>query len=92
MIRVFAVCGMGLGTSAILKSRLRTALEATGVDYTLDVADKSTAAGQQADVIFTSAELAEDLKKLPAKIVVINNFMDREEINDKVVETVSSLT
>lgn len=92
MIRVFAVCGMGLGTSAILKSRLRTALEATGVDYTLDVADKSTAAGQQADVIFTSAELAEDLKKLSAKIVVINNFMDREEINDKVVETVSSLT
>lgn len=91
MIRVFAVCGMGLGTSAILKSRLRTALDSTGIEYLLDVTDASAARGQQADVIFTSAEFAEDLRALPAKIVVINNFMDREEVNRKVAETVASI-
>ncbi|MFO7292750.1 MAG: PTS sugar transporter subunit IIB [Actinomycetes bacterium] len=91
MIRVFAVCGMGLGTSAILKTRLRAALDATGVDYMLDVTDASAARGQQADLIFTSAELAEGLKGTSAKVVVVKNFMDREEINQKVKEAIEEL-
>lgn len=91
MIKVYAVCGMGLGTSAILKSRLRSALDATGVDYSLDVTDASAAAGLHADVIFTSAELAEGLKKSAEKVVVINNFVDREEIKKKVEEVVAEL-
>jgi len=91
VIRIFAVCGMGLGTSAILKSRLRTALDATGVEYQLDVTDASAVSGQQADLIFTSNELAERMGKLPAKIVVIDNFMDREEIRRKAAEAVASL-
>jgi ascorbate PTS system EIIB component len=92
MIKVFAVCGMGLGTSAILKSRLRAALDATGVDYTLDVTDASAARGLQADVIFTSAELADGLKQAAGKVVVINSFIDRQEIKTKVEEVVAELT
>lgn len=92
MIRVLAVCGMGLGTSAILKSRLRGALDATGVDYQLDVTDASAAAGAQADLIFTSDELADRLSKHSAKVVVINNFTDRTEINQKAADAVAELT
>lgn len=91
MIRVFAVCGMGLGTSAILKSRLRDALDATGVEYSLDVTDASAVTGQQADLIFTSNELAERMQHASGKVVVINNFMDREEIRRKASEAVASL-
>jgi ascorbate PTS system EIIB component len=89
MIRIFAVCGMGLGTSAILKSRLREALDATGVDYQLNVTDASAVAGERADLIFTSNELAERMDKLSAKVVVIDNFMDREEIRRKVTDAVA---
>lgn len=91
MIRVLAVCGMGLGTSAILKSRLRGALDATGVDYQLDVTDASAASGERADLIFTSDELADRLAKHSAKVVVINNFTDREEINQKAADAVAEL-
>jgi ascorbate PTS system EIIB component len=91
VIRVLAVCGMGLGTSAILKSRLRTALDATGVDYALDVTDASAAVGSQADLIFTSDELAGGLSKHSARVIVINNFTDREEINRKAAEAVADL-
>lgn len=91
MIRVFAACGMGVGTSTILKTRLRSALDATGVEYTLDVTDVGAAKSQQADIIFTSAEFAEDLQGLPARIVIINNFMDREEVRSKVEEVVASI-
>ena len=91
MIKVYAVCGMGLGPSAILKSRLRAALDETGVDYTLDVTDASAARGLRADVIFTSAELADGLKEAAGKVVVINSFIDRKEIKAKVEEVVAEL-
>ena len=90
MIRIFAVCGMGLGTSAILKSRLREALDATGIEYQLDVTDASAVAGERADLIFTSNELAERMDRLPAKVVVIDNFMDREEIRRKAADAVAA--
>ncbi|CAN5364835.1 PTS sugar transporter subunit IIB [soil metagenome] len=91
MLKVLAVCGMGLGTSAILKSRLREALNGEGVDYDLDVTDASAANGQSADLIFTSGELADRIRNKSAKVVVIRNFTDREEIAQKVGAAVADL-
>lgn len=91
MIRVFAVCGMGLGTSVILKSRLKEALEEVGVDYQLDVTDAGAASGSQADLIFTSEELVDQIRARGAKVVVIENFMDRGEIRQKVADAVADM-
>lgn len=91
MLKVFAVCGMGLGTSTILKSRLKKALDDQGVEYSLEVTDASSASGQQADIIFTSDELAEKIRNKDAKIVIINNFTDRQEIAEKARSAVADL-
>jgi len=91
VLKVFAVCGMGLGTSVILKSRLKEALDRQGVDYDLDVTDASAASGQQADIIFTSDELAPKIRNKGAKIVVINNFTNRAEIGEKVEAAIADL-
>lgn len=91
MLKVFAVCGMGLGTSTILKSRLKQALDKQGVEYSLDVTDTSAASGQQADLIFTSDELAQKIRNKDAKIVIINNFTDRKEIAEKTETAVGEL-
>lgn len=91
MIKIFAVCGMGLGTSVVLKSRLKKALDQHDVDYTIDVVDASAANGQSADLIFTSAEFAEKINNDGAQIHVIDNFTDREEISRKVDEALAAL-
>lgn len=84
MLKIFAVCGMGLGTSVILKSRLKEALDNQGVEYSLDVTDAGTASGQDADLIFTSDELASQIRSRNAQVVIVNNFTDRGEIREKV--------
>lgn len=84
MLKIFAVCGMGLGTSVILKSRLKEALDTHGIDYDLDVTDASAASGQQADLIFTSDELAPKIRNKNAKVIIITNFTNRAEIKEKV--------
>lgn len=91
MLKVLAVCGMGLGTSNILKSRLKEALNNQGVDHTLEVIDASAVTGQDADIIFTSDELAEKIRNKNAKVVIIKNFTDRSEINEKVEAAVAEV-
>jgi PTS system ascorbate-specific IIB component len=91
MLKVFAVCGMGLGTSNILKSRLKEALNNQGVDYSLEISDASSIAGQDAHIIFTSDELAEKLRNKNAKVVIIKNFTDRKEIGEKVETAVAEM-
>jgi ascorbate PTS system EIIB component len=91
MIRVLAVCGMGLGTSVILKSRLKEALDREGVDYTLEVTDAGSVRGQAADVIFTSDELADRVRNRDAKVVIIKNFTSREEVGEKVRAAVAEM-
>lgn len=91
MLKVFAVCGMGLGTSVVLKSRLKRALDDAGVDYSLDVTDASAASGQQADLIFTSADLADQIRNKKARIYVISNFTNRNEINEKVQQALADI-
>jgi PTS system ascorbate-specific IIB component len=91
MLKIFAVCGMGLGTSTILKSRIKEALNEQGVDYSLDVTDVGSANGQQADLIFTSDELAEKIRNKNAKVVIIKNFTSRSEIREKAQAAVAEL-
>lgn len=91
MIKVFAVCGMGLGTSVILKSRLKKALDEAGVDYAIEVTDAGSANGQPADLIFTSAEFADKINNKNASVHVIKNFTDRAEIKATVDEALQGL-
>jgi PTS system ascorbate-specific IIB component len=84
-MRIVTVCGMGIGTSILLKMNTEKALRALGVDGEVEVADIGTARGvaRTADLVLTSADLAEELSGIPTKVVVINNFTSVDEITQK---------
>jgi PTS system ascorbate-specific IIB component len=84
-MRIVTVCGMGIGTSILLKMNTEKALRALGVDGEVEVADIGTARGvaRTADLVLTSADLAEELTGIPTKVIVINNFTSVDEITQK---------
>ena len=84
-MKIVAVCGMGIGTSVILKMNTEKALGRLGWDADVEVADIGTARGAAAgaDVVVTSQELADELGGLRCPVVVIQNFMNVDEIADK---------
>jgi PTS system ascorbate-specific IIB component len=84
-MKIVAVCGMGIGTSVLLKMNAEKALRAMGVDADVEAADIGTARGaaRTADVVLTSDELAPEIGQVPAQVIVINNFMDVKEITEK---------
>ena len=80
-----AVCGMGIGTSVLLKMNTEKVLRKIGVDADVEAADIGVARGAatSADILLTSQELADEFKDAPAKVVVINNFTNLAEIESK---------
>ncbi|TDC53662.1 PTS sugar transporter subunit IIB [Actinomadura sp. KC345] len=91
-MKLLAVCGMGIGTSIILKMNAEKALERLGVDGEVEVADIGSARGAAvtADVVLTSSELAEELGDVPADVVVVDSFVDVDEITGKLSATLQA--
>lgn len=91
VIRILAVCGTGIGTSAIMRGRLQEALDVQGVSYELDVVEVGSAADREADLIFTSDELANHFVNRRARTVTIQNFTSRSEVLQKVSAALSEM-
>jgi ascorbate PTS system EIIB component len=87
MKKILTVCGMGIGTSIILKNNTEKVLRGLGEDRDIDVeaADIGTARGaaRTADVVLISQELVEQLGDVHSKVIVINNFLSLDEIRSK---------
>lgn len=88
-MRIVAVCGVGVGSSAILKVNAERALERLGLTADVsasDLADVAVAAAD-AQVILTSTELADRVREAigrsHAEIVEVANYFDVEEIGLK---------
>lgn len=81
-MNVLCVCGMGIGTSILLKMNTEKALRKLEVPGSVSTSDISAARGaaQGADLILTSAELAEKMAGTGAPVAVVNNFMNVAEI------------
>lgn len=86
-MKILAVCGMGIGTSILLKMNTEKVLRALGKDDSIDVeaADIGTARGaaRDAEIVLISADLAEQLGTVSAKVIVIDNFLSLDEITSK---------
>ncbi|MGX5694997.1 PTS sugar transporter subunit IIB [Agromyces soli] len=85
-MRIVAVCGAGIGTSAILQVNAERALERLGIRADVSASDLASVAQAAADaqVVLTSSELAaavrEALGRSFAEIVEVHNYFDVDEI------------
>ena len=85
-IKILAVCGMGVGTSILLKLQLDKVTKALDIIADVELADISTARGLAvtADLIVTSNELVDRIGDVTAPIIAVANFMDLEALTEGV--------
>jgi PTS system ascorbate-specific IIB component len=84
-MKIIAVCGMGIGTSVLLKMNTEKVLRKLGVDADVEAADIGVARGmaRDAEIVLTSQELVSEIGSVDAEVIVIENFFDLAEIEDK---------
>ena len=82
-MRIVAVCGLGYGTSVILKNNIEKALKA--IDYegatvqAVGVAE-ARSLGAEANIVMTTEELVPILQGINAEIIPIRHVIDQDEI------------
>lgn len=87
-MKIITVCGMGIGTSILLKINAETVLERLGVAAEVEAADIGTAKGAAtvADLVLTSEEAVPALAGISAPVRVVDDFMDLDEISAVITE------
>ncbi|TQI68412.1 PTS sugar transporter subunit IIB [Clostridium sp. KNHs216] len=82
-MKILAVCGFGCGSSMILKMSLDKVCKQLGIACEVETTDINSARGAQCDAIFTSAELAGELKSsCTVPIYSVKKYMDLTEVKE----------
>ncbi|WP_018963156.1 PTS sugar transporter subunit IIB [Coprothermobacter platensis] len=90
-VSILAVCGMGLGSGVVLKMTIDKVLKELGVKAAVNVSDVSSAKSQKADIVVTSPEFASSFKNADVKLVLIKNYVDVNEMKQKLSEALQEL-
>jgi len=83
LVKLCAVCGMGLGSGLLVKMGIERVLERHGYgrnDFRVEIADISTARSMSPDIFMTTAEFAKSLRDVNAEVLTVKNLFDESEI------------
>lgn len=90
-MRIATLCGMGFGTSMMLKLFIDDILKAEGIKAEVLPWDLSTFKGQHADIIVAPKDMESHLRSANSTVVLINNLVDKVEIKTKVLAAIQAL-
>lgn len=91
-MRIVTVCGMGFGTSLMLLMEIQSIGKKHGYDIQGEAVDLGSAKGNKCDFMVASSEIASELSEEPVEVVAINNLLDKEEIESKVMPVIERLS
>ncbi len=91
-VKIQAVCGFGCGSSLFLRMKIEEVLKKNGYQADVFCGDVGTCCAIGCDAIFISAELAERIAgRAKVPVVVIHNFMNKAEVEEKTLAFMKSL-
>lgn len=82
-IHVLTVCGVGMGSSLILRMTAEKALGELGVRARVEATDVSSAKSMHPDVIIGQGMHTEEFEGRAPVVVTVSNFMDSEGLKEK---------
>lgn len=89
MLKIMTVCGVGMGTSLLLRMNTEDVLAEMGIKATVEASDLSQAKGARVDLILTSPPLAKGCQGGKAEVRVIKSFLNKAEIRSVLEDFIS---
>lgn len=89
-MNIVTVCGMGFGTSLILKMAVDDILAKSGISANVEACDLGSIKGKVADLVISTSELKSELEGLNFNVVFVKNAIDKKDIEDKVMEAIKN--
>lgn len=82
LIQILTVCGVGFGSSLLLKMAVHDVLSEDNLPAIVTAWDTGSAKGQKADIVLCSSDLVSHLKGFQGEIVPIKDITNKNEIRD----------
>jgi PTS system ascorbate-specific IIB component len=90
-INILTVCGVGSGSSLILRMYTEDVLEEMGLRYKVQAGQASEARGTKADIVMCAPEFYSVCEGSPAEVVLIKGFTDKDMIREALTEALTKL-
>ncbi len=89
---IATLCGMGFGTSMLLKLTIDEILKQEEIiGYKVVPWDLGSFKGQNADIVVAPTDMESHLKNTSAKVILVKNLVDKAEIREKILAAINSL-
>lgn len=86
-MKILAVCGFGVGSSMVLKMTIAKVCKELEIEADIENTDIGSARGERADLVFTSIELADELRtSMKCPVIGIEKYLDKEEVKARLLE------
>ncbi|MEB6121353.1 PTS sugar transporter subunit IIB [Mammaliicoccus sciuri] len=91
-MKILVVCGHGLGSSFMVEMNTQEALKNLQAPSDIEVehSDIMTASPDMADIFICGRDLEENAQRL-GEVVVLDNILDKEELQSKLEEKLKGL-
>lgn len=90
-VKIYAVCGAGIGTSVLLKSNADRVLATLGIDAEVQAVSVSDALAAEslAQIVLITPELQEQISGIRSEVIPIHNIFNLEELTEKLSAALS---
>lgn len=85
-MKILCVCGLGQGSSLILRMSVEDILKEKGIYADIENTDASSASFDRCDYIITSSELAKSINNPKAKVIIVSNYFNKTIITKEISE------
>ena len=82
-VQILTVCGVGSGSSLILRMYVEDVLEEYGLRYKVQAGQASEGKSTKADILMCSNEFLSVVEGTSAKLIPITSFTDKDELRSK---------
>ena len=89
---IATLCGMGFGTSMMLKLFIDDILKEEGISAKVVSWDLGSHKGQDADIIVAPTDMKRHLSSSESRVVLIHNLVDKVEIKNSVMEAINEIS
>ena len=85
-MKILTVCGMGSGSSLILKINVDAILKELNLKAQVDAIDVGSYKSAEADIIFSTKDLARQLKDASVPVVLLQTVLDKKTIKEELIK------
>ena len=86
MLKIMTVCGVGMGSSLLLRMYTEDVLKELGVEALVEAQDANQARGARVDLILTSTAMVDIVSGGRAEVRAIKSFINKDEIREVLTE------